>query len=140
VNTSTTDLEVSSPEPRRRRLGVRTIAVTAVAGTLAAAALLVAPVTGSQPTAQASAALNETVYNNWSIDGSNHDVYATVVGGPFLTVSPNTQVVRNISSFTIPSKWCAEVRYNGGPPQRKGPGTYTSFVDGVRLSIDPYLC
>lgn len=96
-----------------------------------------------QPMPQAQAVvgpLNEYIWNVYEADGTNVVIGVTWTTGRYEAIAPGVRYMRNIKSFTIPATYCAEVKYNGGYPQRRGPGTHTSFADGVVLTIDPYKC
>lgn len=88
----------------------------------------------------ADASLKEWIWNVYESDGSNHVIGVTWKTGRFETIAPGVRISRDIRSFTLPSGICAMVKYNGGTPQLRGPGTHTRFVDGVVLTIDPHRC
>ena len=81
--------------------------------------------------------VKEYIWNKHD-SSSNVVIGVTMTDGRYLTIAPGVRVNWNIRSFTIPAGWCANVTYNGGYPQKRYPGTHTSFVDGVVLSLNPY--
>ncbi len=129
---NTTHSLVSTPSPSAVGWARRLLIVLLAVASLSSAGAAV-----SADSAQADVGpVKEWIWNRY--DSVNAVIGVTMTDGRYLTIAPDVRVNWNIRSFTIPRGYCANVIYNGGYAQKRYPGTHTSFVDGVVLTINPY--